>query len=124
MKKILLIEDEEDIRDVYSEYLELAGYKVITAANGDDGLNMAKKEDWDLMLLDIMIPKVNGRDLLKHMHENFLIRSRPIIMLTNLGEESLITECLESGASGYLIKAEITPDKILNEVQNYLETGR
>ncbi len=120
MKKILLIEDEVDIKDLYTEFLEYAGFKVISATDGEEGIALARSEIWDLMLLDIMIPKVNGVDLLKNLNENYLINSRPIIMLTNLGEENLITECLENGATGYLIKAEITPDKILNEVQSYL----
>jgi DNA-binding response OmpR family regulator len=118
-KKVLIIEDEEDIRAVYTEVLEVAGYKVLEAPNGEVGLELALAGDWDLMLLDIVIPKIDGVTLLKKLNATDSIRNKPIILLTNLGSDHLITECFELGASGYLIKAEITPDKILNELEGY-----
>jgi two-component system, OmpR family, response regulator ResD len=117
--KVLIIEDEEDIRAVYTEVLEVAGYKVLEAPNGEVGLELALAGDWDLMLLDIVIPKIDGVTLLKKLNATDSIKNKPIILLTNLGSDHLITECFELGASGYLIKAEITPDKILNELEGY-----
>ncbi len=120
-KVILLIEDEKDIRALYAEVLRDAGYDVLEASDGEVGLDIAQHGEWDLMLLDIMIPKVDGVTLLKRMKADMETRKRPVILLTNLGSETLITECFEFGATGYLIKAEVTPDSIINEVKNYLK---
>lgn len=120
LKTILLVEDEPDIRSVYAEFLTSAGYKVLEAADGKAGLALATSNNWDIMLLDIMIPTLDGVNVLKLLKNNPSLKEKPIILLTNVGNEGLITECFEYGADGYLIKAEITPDKILAEVQNYI----
>lgn len=117
---ILIVEDEPDIREVYSEFLVSEGYGVEEAADGKQGLEKARTCKWDLMLLDIMIPELDGISLLKLLKNEEGLKSRPVILLTNVGNENLISEAFEYGAEGYLIKAEITPDKILNEVQNFL----
>lgn len=119
-KTILLIEDEDDIREVYTEFLEGEGYSVVSSADGKQGLEIARKDHWDLLLLDIMIPGLDGISLLKVLKTDSTLKQRPVILLTNIGNENLISEAFEYGADGYLIKAEITPDKILNEVRNYL----
>ncbi len=115
-KTILVIEDEKDIRELYSEMLKEAGYTVISEINGVAGLEIAKTQPWDLMLLDIMLPGSDGIEVLTKLKEAGLTENHPIIMLTNLDNEHLIAECFELGADGYLIKAEITPDKIISEV--------
>lgn len=119
-KTILIIEDEQDIREVYSEVLQDEGYNVIEAADGKEGLSLALNEDWDLMLLDIMIPQLDGVSVLKLVKNEASVKDRPVILLTNVGNENLIAESFEYGAQGYLIKAEITPDKILSEVKNFI----
>lgn len=119
-KTILIIEDEEAIREVYSEVLRDAGFKVIEASDGLEGSNKALNESWDLLLLDIMLPGEDGLHILKKLKENPQISSKPIILLTNLGSEPIINESFNLGAEGYLIKSEITPDKIIAEVNNYL----
>jgi two-component system response regulator ResD len=119
-KTILLIEDEEDIRLVYAEVLRDSGYKVLEAVDGNAGLKRALEDGWDLMLLDIMLPGLDGMQILKKVKENDKMKSKPVILLTNLGNENIITEGFDLGAEGYLIKSEITPDKIIEEVQVYL----
>jgi DNA-binding response OmpR family regulator len=118
---VLIIEDEEDIRELYTDVLRDGGFEVIQAADGDSGLDSAQNEEWDIMLLDIMIPQLDGIALLKNIKNNDKLKSKPILLLTNLGSEDLITQAFQLGADGYLIKAEITPDHILNEVTNYLK---
>ena len=119
-KNILIIEDEEDIRSVYAEILKDAGYVVSEAADGVNGLAMAQQGSWDILLLDIMLPGEDGMQLLREIKKNDALKQKPIILLTNLENDTIITQCFELGASGYLIKSEITPDKIVAEVAGYL----
>ena len=117
-KTILLIEDEEDIRIVYAEVLRDAGYRVIEAKDGNMGLERAVAGDWDLMLLDIMLPGMDGLQILKKTKGDIGLQNKPVILLTNLGNESIKAEGFVMGAEGYLIKSEITPDKIVQEVED------
>ena len=117
---ILIIEDEHDIREIYAEVLSMAGYKVSQAADGEKGLQKIKDEHWDILLLDIMLPGKDGLKILKEIRENPQIKKGPVIALTNLNSENIIHEAFGSGADGYLIKSEITPDKIVDEVNRVM----
>jgi two-component system response regulator ResD len=119
MKNVLIIEDEADIRTLYAEVLKEAGFNVIEAADGSSGLEKAFAEKWDILLLDIILPGSDGVNVLKKIKSNDSLKSKPVILLTNLGVDHVIHDCFELGASGYLIKSEITPDKIVSEVSNY-----
>lgn len=121
MKKILLVEDEKEIRELYALYLTDMGYTVISAEDGNVALQKALAEDWDLMLLDIMLPGQDGIQVLKMIKANERLRDKPVIALTNLNVESVINEIFDLGADGFLVKSEITPDKIVNEVETVLQ---
>lgn len=118
---ILLIEDEADIREVYAEVLRDAGFIVVGAADGEDGLNKSLHSKWDLMLLDIMLPKMDGLEILKKVRNTPGLEKLPIILLTNLGRDTVIKEAFELGGSGYLIKSDLTPGKVVEEVQGFLK---
>ncbi len=120
-KTILLVEDEEEIRIVYAEVLRDAGYKVIEAADGEVGLKRSLENGWDMFLLDIMLPGEDGLHILKSVKENIRLKFKPVVLLTNLGNESIINEAFKLGADGYLIKSQITPDRIVTEVDGYLK---
>jgi len=120
-KIILLVEDDSDIRMVYAEVLRDNGYKVLEAKDGDIGLKRAFSDEWDLALLDIMLPGEDGMKILKHIKSNDKLKTKPVILLTNLDSESIISEGFSLGADGYLIKSEITPDKIIDEVKAYFK---
>lgn len=120
-KRVLLVEDEPDISMLYKEVLEDAGYTVVTALDGDTGLDLILEDSWDLLLLDIMLPGRDGVQILKKMQEEKVGEGKPVILLTNLGSENIINTCFSYGADGYLIKSEITSDKIVSEVQAFLE---
>ena len=113
---ILILEDEHDICDVYAVVLSMAGYKVQEASDGETGMQIMRDESWDVLLLDIMLPGKDGLKILKEIRENPEIKKGPIIALTNLNSENIIQEVFGSGADGYLIKSEITPDKIVDEI--------
>jgi two-component system, OmpR family, alkaline phosphatase synthesis response regulator PhoP len=116
-KTILIIEDEKDILELYTTILTNAGYVVVSAEDGEDGLLKAKSEDWDIMLLDIMLPKLDGLGVLKAVKDNLDTSNKKIILLTNLGRESLITQGFDEGADAYLMKSELNPDQLLDEIK-------
>lgn len=120
---ILIVEDEHDIREIYAEVLASAGYKVEQASDGEKGIQKIRDEHWDLLLLDIMLPGKDGLKILKEIKENPQLKKGPVIALTNLNSENIIQEAFGSGADGYLIKSEITPDKIVDEVGRVLMSG-
>jgi two-component system response regulator ResD len=117
MQRILLVEDENDIRVLYAEYLRDRGYVVIEAPDGDSGMQKALSEEWDLMLLDIVLPGQDGVQLLKTIKSNEKIKDKPVIVLTNVNIESVLNEVFRLGADGFLVKSEITPEKIVSEIQ-------
>lgn len=123
-KKILLVEDEDFIRELYTRQLTKVGFMVKSASDGPSGLNMLKAETFDLLLLDIMLPGMNGLQLLREFKTQNPNSSMITILLTNLGQESVIKEGFELGAQSYLIKASYTPDQVVNEVKNALYGGQ
>lgn len=123
-KKILLVEDEDFIRELYVRQLTKEGFEVKSTADGQTGLNMLKQESFDLLLLDIMLPGINGLQLLREFKTQNPNSSMVTILLTNLGQEAVIKEGFELGAQAYLIKASYTPDQVVNEVKNTLSGGQ
>ena len=119
-KKILLVEDEDFIRELYVRQLTKEGFIVKSAADGQSGLNILKSEAFDLLLLDIMLPGINGLQLLREFKTQNPASPMITILLTNLGQEAVIKEGFELGAQAYLIKASYTPDQVVNEVKNAL----
>ena len=120
-KVILIIEDEDDLRELYAEVLEDAGFKVLEVDDGQEGLSKALSEKYDLLLLDIMLPRFDGLEILRMMKKKKHLAEIPVVLLTNLGHESIIKEGFALGANGYLIKSEHTPDQVVEEVRNFLE---
>jgi len=117
---VLLVEDETDIRQVYAEVLRDAAFTVVEARDGEEALTKAAGNAWDIMLLDIMLPKKDGLEVLKSIRATESFSKRPIVLLTNLGREAIIKEGFELGANGYLIKSEMTPDQVVAEVKGFL----
>lgn len=119
-KKILLVEDEDFIRELYVRQLTKAGFAVKAAPDGQTCINMLKAEPFDLLLLDIMLPGMNGLQVLREFKTNNPNSPMITILLTNLGQEAVIKEGFELGAQAYLIKASYTPDQVVSEVKNAL----
>lgn len=118
-KKILIVEDDQFIREFYSDLLKDEGFEVELALDGQTGLEKIKQGGWSLVLLDIMLPKIDGLQILRKL--NVKTNSPgPIIMLTNLGSDSIINEAFGLGAVGYLIKSAMNPDQVLKEIKNFL----
>ncbi len=120
-KRVLLVEDDELIRELYQSELTNAGLEVDAFANGNSALEALKTKQYDLALLDIMLPDTNGLTILKHIKETLQTKNLKVVLLTNLGQESVIKEGFALGAAGYLIKVSLNPDQVIKEVQKFLE---
>jgi DNA-binding response OmpR family regulator len=117
-KKILCIEDERFISDLYTRALTNAGYDVMVVNDGELGLHHAVSGKYDIILLDIMLPTMNGVDMLYRMKDTNVqppLKSK-IIITTNLDQKEDVRKKVEEMADGYLIKAEITPRELVNYV--------
>lgn len=119
MIQILLIEDEAFISDLYKRQLDLAGFSTDVAPTGKEGLEMLSKKEYDLLLLDIMLPDINGLEILKKVKSEDK-KNMAVIILSNLGQESVVQQGFKLGADGYLIKVSFTPDQVVEEVKNSL----
>ncbi len=123
MKKILIVEDEPFILETYSRELSKAGYLITQAVEGNNGLELATTQKYDLILLDIMLPGTNGIDILRAIKSNPTTKDTPTIMLTNLGQESVVEEAFRIGAQGYILKINVLPTQLVQKVKNYFATG-
>jgi len=120
MKKILFIEDEFTLQKSMGEFLEKAGFKIIQALDGEIGLNLAEKEKPDLILLDLILPKISGFEVLKRLKENKETKDIPVIILTNLEESTDVGKSLELGATTYLVKSDQSLDDVLEIIKETL----
>ncbi|TAN58027.1 response regulator [Patescibacteria group bacterium] len=116
--KILLIEDDSFLRELMSEKLRNAGYNVIEAADGNDGLKKIQTENPSLVLLDLILPGIDGFDLLREFRKELKIEV-PIIVLSNLGNKDDIDRVMAAGANDYLIKAHFTPTDVLERMKKF-----
>lgn len=122
--KILIVEDDQFLREFYQELLQAEGYTVDAAGDGEVALSKIQNNEYNLVLLDIMLPKKDGIQILKDLKTKGAKSLNVIIVaLTNLGQDAIIKECFELGANGYLIKSALNPDQVLTEIKNYLSTS-
>lgn len=119
-KTVLLVEDDEMLNAMYKAKFEKEGYAVVTAFNGSEGLKMALANHPDIVLLDIIMPKMDGFAALKKMQKNDSTKAIPVILLTNLGQEEDIKKGKELGAADYFIKANHTPQEVVEKVQKLI----
>jgi len=120
MKKILFIEDESALQKTFRDLLEKEGYEMISALDGKTGLELALKEKPDLILLDLILPKLHGFDVLKKLKESEETKEIPIIVLTNLERLEDIDRALELGATTYLVKAQYSLEEVLGKIKKAL----
>ena len=121
MKKILLIEDEDFIRELYKEELEAAGFTVTACPTGEQGLKSFFKENFDAVLLDIVLPDINGLHILKKIKQDESKKHVSVLLLTNLDQDIIVRQGLEFGADAYLEKVANTPDKIVEKIKSILD---
>ena len=119
-KKILIVEDEQDMAEVLSDKFISEGFQVTSAKDGEKGLQAALKEHPDLILLDIVMPKVDGLEMLKKLREDEWGRSAVVILLTNLSSTEKIAEAVKQGMHEYLIKSEWRVTDIVKKAKERL----
>ncbi len=119
-KKILSIEDDAFLSSLVSVKLIEAGFTVITAATGADGITKAKAELPDLILLDLMLPDMGGLEILKLVKEDPALKNTLVIILSNMGGREEIEEGMKLGATSYLVKANILPHEVVEMVEAQL----
>jgi len=118
-QKILMIEEDRFLRKIYRNKLTKADFKFIEATNGEEGLNKVISEKPDLVLLDLILPRKNGLDVLIEMKRNKNTKNIPVIILSNLSQESDIKRGLSLGAQEYLVKPEISLSDVVNKVKEW-----
>ena len=121
-KKVMVVDDDQYIRELYVEILTDEGYTVDSAREGVEAFNKLKKGGYDLILLDVMMPKMDGLSVMDALVKTSPpVKNGPIILLTNLDHEPLIRDAMSKGAAAFIIKADITPGDLLEQVKKYLE---
>jgi len=117
---ILLIEDDPFLLSMYSTKFELEDFVVKTADNGAKGLELSKEVDPDIILLDIMMPKMNGFEVLENLKKDDKLKKIPVILLTNLNQKDEIERGLALGADDYLIKAHFMPSEVVDKIRKII----
>jgi DNA-binding response OmpR family regulator len=120
MKKILFIEDEDALQKTFRDVLEKEGYQMISALDGESGLRLAKSQKPDLILLDLILPKKDGFEVLKELKEDENTREIPVIVLTNLEDIESVEKAIELGATTYLVKAQYSLKEVIQKVKKAL----
>lgn len=119
-KKILVIEDDRFLRELIKKKLLLEGFDVADAVDGEEGVKKTKEEKPDLILLDLILPSIDGFEVLSKIKEDSTTASIPVIILSNLGQREEIEKGLKLGAVDYLVKAHFTPGEIIEKVKNII----
>ncbi len=119
IKTILMVEDDRFIGEMYARSLKKAGYDIDWMVDGNDGLIAARNKPYDLILLDVMLPERRGNDILDALRGGAqdLIPNTKVIILTNFEQDDESRAAMEKFADGYLIKAEITPKKLIAVIE-------
>jgi len=123
MAKILIAEDERDIRDLITFTLRFAGHEVIATANGEEALQTALQEIPDLIILDVRMPRMSGYEACEQLKENATTQHIPVVFLSAKGQESEVQAGLKVGAAEYILKP-FSPDQLAERIRVILEENR
>ncbi len=119
-KKILIIEDDKFLRELITQKLIKEDFEVSEAVDGEEGIRKIKEEKPDLILLDLILPGIDGFEVLSQMKKELTLASIPVIILSNLGQKDDVEKGLKMGAVDYLIKAHFTPGEIIDKIKAVL----
>lgn len=117
---ILIVEDDVFLADLYKTKFALEGFKVTVAYDGEKGWELAKKNSPDIILLDLILPKMSGFDILKSLKADSKLEKIPVILLTNLSQKSDVEKGLKMGAKDYLIKAHFMPSEVVEKIKKLI----
>ena len=122
MSKILIVEDDAFISEMYSNKLKKAGFEIQVIKDGEEAIKQIPEIKPDLILLDIVLPKMDGFEILKRIKENPQMQNIKVVLLTNLGQEEDIKKGLQLKADAYMIKAHFTPTQVVDQVNELLKS--
>lgn len=124
-KKILIVEDEESMLNALSDYLETQEFATLLARDGEEGLGIALKEHPDLILLDILMPKMDGMIMLQKLREDEWGKKAPVIILTNVNPNAntIINSVLQNEPAYYLVKSDVKLEGIVDKIKDVLKIG-
>jgi len=118
--KVLLVDDEENFRQIITSAFEKEGIDTIVAKSGREGIDKAKQEKPDLILLDQMLTDITGNDVLAQLKADYITRDIPVLMVSNFGHETLVKQAMEKGAVDYIYKYSVETQDIINKVKDVL----
>lgn len=127
MQKIFIVEDNTDLLEIYRLRFEVAGFQVVTSSNGLDFLTKVQEEKPDLILLDLMLPEMDGFSVLQSMKENFEnseLKNTPVVVWSNLSEDNDVRKALMGGAAMYLRKSDYDGDDLIEKVKDILNNQK
>ncbi|MFA5746499.1 MAG: response regulator [Candidatus Paceibacterota bacterium] len=119
-KKILIIEDEDIMRNLLDKKLQAAGYQISTAKDGQEGFDLLKKESFDLVLSDIIMPKMGGFEVMEKMNLDPVLKNIPIIVVSNSGQPVELDQAKRFGAKDWLVKTEFDPQEVIVKIKKLL----
>ncbi len=118
--KILIVEDEPFLLDMYKMKFKQGGFEVISAADGEEAIRISRREKPDIILLDIMMPKIDGFEVLENLKKNSLTKSIPVLIFSNFSQKEQKEKGIALGAADYFVKTNYTPAQVLEKVKNIL----
>ena len=121
MAKIVIVEDDKFLRELITQKVLKEGYQVAEATDGEEGVTKIKEEKPDLVLLDLILPGIDGFEVLRQIKENAETSNIPVIILSNLGQKDDVERGMKLGAADYLVKAHFTPGEILSKIKSILK---
>lgn len=124
MAKIAFIEDDPALQKTLGDFFQRKGYAVLPAYNGEDGLALIRREHPDLVLLDLILPRLNGLEVFRVIHDDPALAATPVIVLTNMELSDAVEQAVELGAKAYLVKTDYTLGEVLEKVRAVLGPGR
>lgn len=122
MAKVLLIDDDEALLTIFSTALQKDGFTTVTATTGADGEQKAKAEKADLILVDQILPDMRGNDIVKNLKADEATKDTKMVVLSNFGQNELIKEAMDLGASDYILKYQIEPQDLVKKVHELLSS--
>ena len=120
---ILIVEDEHYLRDLYRDIFKQDGFEVDTAKDGNEAYDKMSHNKYDLILLDIILPGMDGMQVLDKLAKEKKVTLTNVVLLTNLSQDLVIAKALDYGVRGYLIKSDYTPEELLKEVRSFLKNN-
>jgi CheY-like chemotaxis protein len=120
MAKILFVEDDPLINKIYSTRLKADGHEVFTAENGEEGLKAAQEQMPDLIVLDVMMPRMDGFAVLEQLRSREQFKDKPILMYSNLNNEDEIARAKQMGVTEFIVKANLSPMQMVEKIKHYI----